>query len=205
MTRASVELNEQDVDPDPLRQFAVWFGEAERAGVQEPEAAAVASAGSDGSPSVRMVLVKRADERGFVFFTNYESRKGRELSANPRAALLFYWPALARQVRIEGPVQRTDHEESLAYARSRARASQLGALASPQSAVIASRAVLEDRVAELAAAHEGTEVPLPEQWGGFRLDPDAFEFWQQRDDRLHDRLRYTRGQDRRWSLQRLAP
>jgi pyridoxamine 5'-phosphate oxidase len=198
-------LREEDADAEPLRQFAAWFTDAGDAGVQAPEAAAVASAGSDGAPSVRMVLVKAFDERGFVFFTNYESRKGLELTANPRAALLFYWIPLARQVRIEGPVQRTSAEESRAYAHSRQRGSQLSALASPQSMPVQSRAQLERRVEELAAAHAGAEVPVPEHWGGFRLAPLAFEFWQQRDDRLHDRLRYTPAPGGGWRIERLAP
>ncbi len=198
-------LREQDVDPDPLRQFSAWFTEAASGGVGAPEAAAVATASSDGAPSVRMVLVKRADADGFVFFSNYESRKGAELTANPRAALLFHWEPLGRQVRVEGAVHRTSVAESRAYAHSRPRGSQLSALASPQSSVIESRAVLEQRVAKLALAHEGGEIPLGEHWGGYRLIPETIEFWQQRDDRLHDRLRYTRDGAGRWHMQRLAP
>jgi pyridoxamine 5'-phosphate oxidase len=200
-----VPLREEDVDPDPLRQFAHWFQEATDAGVAAPEAAAVATASPDGAPSVRIVLVKQYDERGFVFYTSYESRKGDELAANPRAALLFYWPALGRQVRIEGGVEPTTRAETAAYVRTRPRASQLSALASPQSRPIESRAVLERGVAELTAAHEGLDPPVPEAWGGFRLSPASFEFWQNRDDRLHDRLRYTRGSDGRWKVERLAP
>ncbi len=144
------ELREQDVDPDPLRQFTLWFREAGETGMPLPEAAALATASQDGAPSARMVLVKEAGERGFVFYSNYDSRKGRELAANPRAALLFYWEPLGRQVRIEGTIELTSPEESAAYVRSRSRASQLGALASPQSQPIASREALESRVAELA-------------------------------------------------------
>ncbi len=199
------QLREQDVDPDPLTQFAAWFQDATQAGAPAPEAAAVATAAADGAPSVRIVLVKRFDELGFVFFTNYESRKGRELAANPRASLLFYWVELGRQVRIEGRVQRTSAEQSRAYARSRPRASQLSALASPQSEPIPTRAFLEQRVAELDAAHASAELPVPDDWGGFRLIPASFEFWQQRDDRLHDRLRYTPLASGGWRLQRLAP
>ncbi len=198
-------LREQDLDPDPVRQFSAWFAAAPGAGVAAPEAAAVATASSDGAPSVRMVLVKRADAHGFVFFTNYESRKGTELAGNPRAALLFYWEPLGRQVRVEGRVQRTSAEDSRAYARSRPRGSQLSALASPQSSVIENRAFLEQRVADLAAAYAGAEVPIGDHWGGFRLIPETVEFWQQRDDRLHDRLRYTRQGDGGWRRQRLAP
>jgi pyridoxamine 5'-phosphate oxidase len=198
-------LREQDVDRDPLRQFQFWFEQAANAGVPAPEAAAVATASPDGAPSVRMVLVKQADESGFVFYSNYESRKGRELAANPRGALLFHWSLIGRQVRIEGRVERTSPGESGAYVRSRQRGSQLSALASPQSQTIDSRELLEQRLAELAARHQGAELPLPENWGGFRLIPETFEFWQQRDDRLHDRLRYRRRPNGAWRLDRLAP
>lgn len=198
-------LREEDVDPDPFRQFDRWFAEAAGAGVRAPEAAAVSTATPDGRPSVRMVLVKQADPSGFVFYTNYESRKGGELASNPRAALLFHWEPLGRQVRIEGGVQRTTREESLAYAHSRPRGSQLSALASPQSRPVDSREVLEARAAELAEHHAGTEIPLPETWGGFRLTPESFEFWQHRESRLHDRLLYTPRPDGGWRIQRLAP
>jgi pyridoxamine 5'-phosphate oxidase len=183
----------------------VWFEQASQAGAQQPEAAAVATASPDGAPSVRFVLVKRFDERGFVFFSNYESRKGRELHDNPRAALLFYWEALGRQVRLEGAVERVGHEESLAYARSRPRGSQLSALASPQSRVIESREWLERRVADLAQRYGNQELPLPEAWGGLRVAPASYEFWQHRQDRLHDRIRYTRAGDAGWCIERLAP
>ncbi len=165
----------------------------------------MATAAPDGAPSVRYVLVKQFDEHGFVFFSNYESRKGRELQANPRAALLFYWEALGRQVRIEGSVERVAREDSIAYARSRGRGSQLGALASPQSRVIESRELLEQRVAELADRYQNRELPLAEGWGGFRVLPATYEFWQQREDRLHDRLRYTREESTDWRIERLAP
>ena len=202
-------LREQDVDPDPLRQFAIWFREAGAASIRMPEAAALATASKSGIPSLRMVLVKGFDERGFVFFSNYASRKGRELAANPVAALLFYWDPLGRQVRIEGPVARTSAEESASYVRSRPRASQLSALASPQSETINGREALEQRAAELEAQHGGLELPLPSSWGGFRLAAGTFEFWQQRDDRLHDRLRYRPEDDSGgyggWRIERLAP
>jgi pyridoxamine 5'-phosphate oxidase len=198
-------LREEDADPDPFRQFDAWFEAAKAAGISEPEAAAVATASADGMPSVRMVLVKETGEAGFVFYTNYGSRKGRELAANPRAALLFHWKPLGRQVRIEGEVRRTTIEETAGYVRSRARASQLSALASPQSRPIASRAALEQRVAEIAERHAGSELPLPDGWGGFRLVPERFEFWQHRDNRLHDRLLYTRRTDGGWHRERLAP
>jgi pyridoxamine 5'-phosphate oxidase len=199
------ELREQDVDPDPLRQFASWFEEASAAGPFPAEAAAVATASRDGAPSVRMVLVKQFDENGFVFFTNYSSRKASELDDNPRAALLFYWEGLGRQVRIEGSAERASVEDSVRYAGSRARASQLSALASPQSRVIASREELERWVAELAARYEGVELPVHPGWGGFRVRPDTYEFWQQREDRLHDRLRYAREDGGGWRIERLAP
>jgi pyridoxamine 5'-phosphate oxidase len=198
-------LREEDVDRDPIRQFTAWFDQASSGGILAPEAAALATATTDGMPSVRMVLVKQADESGFVFYSNYASRKGRELAANPHGALLFHWNLLGRQVRIEGRVVHTSQAESATYVRSRQRGSQLSALASPQSATIESRDRLEQRVAELTALHDGTELPLPAAWGGFRLVPESFEFWQQRNDRLHDRLRYTRRADGGWQLERLAP
>ena len=198
------ELREQDLDPDPRRQFDAWYQEAVAA-LAAPEAMALATATAEGRPSLRMVLMKGYDERGFVFFTNYESRKGLELSANPQAALLFYWESLGRQVRIEGDATRTTAEESAAYVRTRPRASQLSALASPQSRPVESRAALERRVAQIAVRHEGSELPLPEAWGGFRLVPERYEFWQQRPDRFHDRLVYTSGVDGTWTLTRLAP
>jgi pyridoxamine 5'-phosphate oxidase len=198
-------LREEDVDRDPLRQFAAWFEQALSAGIQAPEAAAVATASAEGMPSVRMVLIKHFDEAGFVFYTHYESRKGQELTTNPRAALLFYWELLGRQVRIDGRVERTTLEQSVSQVRSRPRASQLSALASPQSHAIESRELLEQRVAQLAALHEGADLPLPNAWGGFRVLPESFEFWQRRANRLHDRLLYTPGREGRWRVERLAP
>ncbi len=205
MTDPDQPFREEDADPDPLRQFERWFAEAARAGTAQPEAVAVATATPDGRPSVRMVLLKQADENGFVFYSNYESRKGGELAANPRAALLFHWQRLGRQVRIEGPVQRTTREESLAYAHSRPRGSQLSALASPQSRPVADRYWLEQRVAELAERHAGADVPLSESWGGYRVTPERFEFWQHRQSRMHDRLVYTPDPSGGWKVQRLAP
>jgi pyridoxamine 5'-phosphate oxidase len=198
-------LSESNVDPSPFVQFARWFEEATEAGTRAPEAAALATATATGVPSVRMVLVKAADESGFVFYSNYESRKGRELAANPHAALLFQWDLVGRQVRIEGSVERAGAAESAAYVRTRPRSSQLSALASPQSRPIADRAELERRVAELDARYGDGELPIPEHWGGFRLVPVSFEFWQHREDRLHDRLRYSWQGVGDWRLERLAP
>jgi pyridoxamine 5'-phosphate oxidase len=191
-----------DLDPDPLRQFARWFEDAAGA-VDVPEATALATAAPDGRPSVRMVLLKSADERGFAFFTNYESRKGRELAQNPHAALLFHWRPLGRQVRVEGGVQRVEAAESQAYFRTRPLGSRLAAWASPQSRPLADRAEL-DRLYADAAERFGDDVPLPPPWGGFRLVPDVYEFWQHGDDRLHDRVRYER-EATGWSKVRLAP
>jgi pyridoxamine 5'-phosphate oxidase len=205
VTDPSQPLREEDVDADPVRQFAAWFAAAQSVGVPQPEAAALATATVDGAPSARMVLVKQADHDGFVFFTNYDSRKGRELAANPRAALLFHWEPLGRQVRIEGPIERTTREQSEAYAHSRGRGSQLSALASPQSRTIESRDLLERRVSELAERYAAGDVPLSDTWGGFRLTPETFEFWQHRDNRLHDRLRYRHGPGSDWQIERLAP
>jgi pyridoxamine 5'-phosphate oxidase len=197
-------LAEHDLDPDPLALFRRWFDVAAEAGTAEPEAVALATATPDGRPSARMVLAKGVDERGFAFYTNYGSRKGGELEANPRAALLFHWPALGRQIRVEGRVERLPREESERYARSRSRDSQLSALASPQSRPVSSRGCLEERVAELATEHEGRDLPVREDWGGYRLVPDAWEFWQHRPNRLHDRFRYIPDAGG-WRIERLGP
>jgi pyridoxamine 5'-phosphate oxidase len=189
---------------DPLILFQSWLEEARAAAGYEAEAMAVATATADGAPSARMVLLKGVDERGLVFFTNYGSRKGRELAENPRAALLFHWPAIGRQVRIEGPVSRVDRAESEAYARSRPRPSQLSALASPQSRPVPDREWLERRVEQLDREHAGAELPVREDWGGYRVEPETWEFWQHRDNRLHDRHWYERDGDG-WRVERLAP
>ena len=196
-------LERDDLDSDPLRQFDAWFRDA-AAVVRAPEAMAIATATRAGSPSVRMVLLKGFDERGFVFYTGYDSRKGRELAENPRAALLFHWEPLGRQVRIEGELTRVSRAESGAYFHSRPRGAQLAALASRQSEVLAGRASLEARYAELERELDGKEVTLPEAWGGFRLVPNAYEFWQHRENRMHDRFRYGR-QDGGWTIERLFP
>ena len=197
-------LSEGDVDPDPVVQFGRWFDDARAADLLEPSAMTLATATADGVPSARMVLLRGVDQRGFVFYTNYESRKAAELAANPRAALVFWWGALHRQVRVEGPVQPTSQEESAAYFRTRPPGSRLSAWASPQSRVIPGREVLDQRVAELAARYPDGDVPLPPFWGGYRLVPEVVELWQQRPNRLHDRLRYTRTPGG-WRVERLAP
>ena len=198
------ELRRADLDPDPLLQFRRWFDEADSAGVRAPQAMALATATSRGAPSLRMVLLKGADERGFAFYTGYASRKAFELDANPRAALLFYWDPLGRQVRIEGSVERVAEQESDAYFATRPRGAQLAATASRQSSVLENREEIDRRVAELGRDYTAREVPRPEHWGGYRLVPDTYEFWQHRDDRLHDRLRYRRA-DGSWTIERLSP
>jgi pyridoxamine 5'-phosphate oxidase len=197
-------LTRDQLDPDPLAQFGRWFEDARAAESVDPEAMALATATESGAPSVRMVLLKMFDERGFVFFTNYASRKGGELIANPRAALLFHWKPLGRQIRIEGPVTRVSREETEHYARRRTRGSQFGALASPQSRAIPDRGWLEQRVAELEREYPEGEIPVSDEWGGFRVAPQAYEFWQHGFDRLHDRFRYEPA-DEGWSVERLAP
>ena len=201
--RAGVLL-EEDLAPDPLEQFRRWYGDAEAAGVRMPNAMALATASVDGGPSLRMVLLKDADARGFVFFTGYVSRKAQDLEANRRAALLFYWDPLGRQVRVEGSVERVAPTESDAYFATRPRGAQLAAGASRQTAVLANREELDARLAELEAQYDGKDVPRPEHWGGYRLLPETYEFWQHREDRAHDRLRYRRAGDR-WSVERLSP
>ena len=198
-------LLEKDLAKNPFRQFEQWFQEAEAAKVTEPNAMTLATVDRDGRPSARTVLLKGCDGRGFVFYTNYESRKGRELATNARATLLFPWVALERQVTVEGPVARVTREEAEVYFHSRPRASQLAAWASPQSTVIAGRAVIEESYRVIEKKYEGREVPLPPQWGGYRVTPETVEFWQGRRSRLHDRLRYRRETNGDWVIERLAP
>ena len=194
-----MSLARGDLDPDPLRQFGCWHEEA--GGL---DAVALGTASEQGAPSVRMVLLKGADERGFVFHSSYEGRKARELAANPRAALLFYWEGPGRQVRIEGAVERVEQAESEAYFRTRPQGGQLAAWASHQSEPIGSRKELEERFTEVEERFAGQDVPLPPHWGGFRLVPETYEFWEHRDNRLHDRFRYRRGGEG-WLIERLSP
>ncbi len=198
-------LDVADVDPDPIRQFRRWFDEAVAAEVPEPNAMTVASVDAEGRPRARILLLKGYDAQGFTFFTNYHSDKGREFERNPFAALCFWWIELERQIRIEGRVARVLREQSEAYFRSRPRGSQIGAWASSQSRVVASREALEQRYAELEARHREGEVPLPEHWGGYRLEPARVEFWQGRPSRLHDRIRYHRDAAGGWTVERLEP
>ena len=198
-------LSEKDLPRDPFRQFEKWFQEAEAAKIPEPNAMILATVGRDARPASRIVLLKGLDGRGFVFYTNLESRKGRELDANPRASLLFPWIALERQVIAEGPVTRVAREETEAYFHSRPHPSQLAAWASAQSTIISGRAVLDGAMKALEKKYAGSEVPLPPHWGGFRLAPETVEFWQGRRNRLHDRLRYRREKNGDWIIERLSP
>lgn len=198
-------LSETDVRPDPVAQFAFWFEEARNSQLLEPNAMTLATAAPDGYPGARTVLLKGYDPHGFTFFTNYESRKGAELLANPRATLLFTWLELQRQIRIEGNIEKISRETSLAYFQSRPRENQIGAWASPQSRVIAGREVLEKRELEMEEKFAGLDkLPMPDYWGGYLLRPVAIEFWQGRMSRLHDRILYTQTETG-WRIERLAP
>lgn len=198
-------LNEQDLDTNPFNQFERWFQEAIDAKIDLPDAMTLATATKDGIPSARIVLLRGHDERGFVFYTDYESQKGEELAENPNAALVFYWRELDRQVRITGGVSKVSRENSNNYFQTRPVDSRLAALASKQSEVIPNRAVLEERFKELAAQYQDEDIPLPSDWGGYRLSPDMIEFWSGRPSRLHDRLRYTRQSDDNWRIERISP
>jgi pyridoxamine 5'-phosphate oxidase len=202
---ARSSLHEENLDPDPIRQFTLWFDEATKSTVPEPNAMTLATCTIDGRPSARIVLLRGVDERGFAFFTNYESRKARELDSNPWAALVFFWHDLERQVRVEGRVERVSAEESDVYFHGRPESSRIGAWASPQSQVIPSREALEERFGDLENRFADGAISRPPNWGGYRLVPDTVEFWQGRPSRLHDRLRYTRDQRGVWRIERLAP
>jgi len=206
MTDQLSALTKEKVDASPIRQFRIWSDEVRATGVSEQDAISMtlATAAKDGQPSARIVLLKSFDDRGFVFYTNYLSRKANELEENPRACLLFYWSSLWRQVRIEGPVEKVSVTESEEYFQSRPLGSKLGAWASNQSTVIDSREVLEARFAEFEERF-GEDVPKPPHWGGYRLQPNLIEFWQGRDNRMHDRLRYGLRDDGTWLIERLAP
>ena len=206
MTDQLAALTKHSIDANPIRQFQTWYDEVRAHGVSEQDATSMtlATAAGDDRPSARIVLLKSFDDRGFVFYTNYQSRKGKELTENPRACLLFYWPQLWRQVRIEGEVEKVSAAESEAYFQSRPLGSKLGAWASNQSEVVDRRETLEARFAELQKRF-GEDVPRPEHWGGYRLKPNSIEFWQGRDNRLHDRLRYRLEEDGSWLIERLGP
>lgn len=202
---ARAGLQEEDLAAGPMEQFQRWLALAAEADPNDYTSMTLATAGREGRPSARIVLLKGYDERGFVFFSNYESRKAGEMAENPSAALLFYWPAFERQVRIEGRVEKTSREESEAYYRTRPRGSRIGAWASRQSTVIGERAELEEQVRAIEERFPDDDIPPPEYWGGYRLVPERIEFWQGRPDRLHDRLRYRRLPDRSWTVERLSP
>jgi pyridoxamine 5'-phosphate oxidase len=204
-TVQAAALDEADAAADPIQQFEKWYAQARAAGLQEPGAVTLATVSPEGQPSARVVLIKEAGGRGFVFYTNYRSRKGRELTANPRAALVFYWPELSRQVRVTGQVTKTSSSETEAYFRTRPRGAQLGAWASWQSSEIPDRDVLERRVQKMESRFAGREIPPPPGWGGYRLRPETIEFWQARENRLHDRLQYSRKANGRWGMERLSP
>jgi pyridoxamine 5'-phosphate oxidase len=201
---AQRSLSESDVDREPVKQFVKWLNEAVDAGAREPNAMTLATATGGGVPSARIVLLKDVDARGLSFFTNYDSRKGRELEANPRAAVVFFWPELERQVRVEGAIERTSADESDRYFSRRPVRARVGSAASPQSQVVPDRKYLEDRFTALEIQHPTGDIPRPSHWGGYRLLPQRFEFWQGRPSRLHDRIEYVR-EANAWRIQRVAP
>lgn len=198
-------LHRADLDPDPIKQFDTWFAAAVKAEILDANAMALATATPDGKPSVRIVLLKTFDETGLVFFTNYASQKGRELEANPQAAIVLYWMEVERQIRMEGRIEKVSRKESEEYFHTRPEGAQIGAWASHQSEVIDGRRVLDARLAEMSQRFAGGDIPLPPHWGGYRLKPETIEFWQGRANRLHDRFRYKRGADGSWSIDRLSP
>lgn len=198
-------LDERTIDPDPFKQFSIWFNDAASSQMPLPNAMVVATADENGKPSARTMLLKDFNEQGFVFYTNYNSRKSRELESNPSAALVFYWPDLVRQIRIEGTLEKISAEESDRYFQTRARSGQIGAWASDQSEIIGSRAELDRRFEELEKQYAGKEIPRPPHWGGYRLKPSRIEFWQGREARLHDRIVYEKTSEGNWFIKRLAP
>jgi pyridoxamine 5'-phosphate oxidase len=202
---AQASLTESDVDPNPFRQFMRWFQDVLQAELPQPYAMTLATATPAGIPSARMILLKEFDERGFTFYTNYDSPKGNELALNPQAALVFYWAELSRQVRIIGLASQVTSEESDAYWHTRPVGSRLGAMTSRQSQVISGREVLEARLKQLWEEYQNGDMPRPSNWGGYRVSPHSIEFWHHRENRLHDRLRYTRHPDDRWLIERLSP
>jgi len=205
MTTSEDKLDEKLIDRDPIKQFEKWFSDARNANLPLAESMSLATIRIDGKPAARMVLLKKVDQEGFVFFTNYTSAKARELEANPNVALVFFWSQLERQVRVEGRVSKTSVEESREYFETRPRESQIGAWASPQSQQISGREELEKRQAELEETYRDREVPVPDYWGGYRVTPERIEFWKGRIGRLHDRILYERKADGTWSIKRLAP
>jgi pyridoxamine 5'-phosphate oxidase len=200
----SAQLNENDVDANPMEQFRKWFADALSAKLYEPNVMTLATADSDSKPTARIVLLKGFDENGFVFFTNYESKKGQDLMENPQAALVFFWAELERQVRIEGVVSKVDDQTSADYFHSRPTGSQIGALASPQSRILSDRRILEEKVESLTAQYNGLDIPRPAHWGGYLVEPTHIEFWQGRPSRLHDRITYDLAEGE-WIIRRLAP
>ncbi|PYF76802.1 pyridoxamine 5'-phosphate oxidase [Pedobacter nutrimenti] len=200
----SAELSEQDADQDPINQFSKWFADAMNAKLYEPNVMTLATADRSGKPSARIVLLKGFDQHGFVFFTNYDSVKGKEIAENPQASLVFFWPELERQVRIDGSVSKVSAQVSDQYFHSRPIGSQIGATASPQSTKMQNRESLEEKVKELTAAYQGKEIPRPQHWGGYLVKPSQIEFWQGRSSRLHDRINYELV-DGNWIISRLAP
>jgi len=199
------ELDKQNINADPISQFRIWYNETERAGIPLPNAMTLATATKDGVPSARVVLLKKVDEKGFVFFTNYNSRKSVELLQNPRVALVLHWQPLERQVRIEGTIEKISDGESDEYFHARPRESQIGAIISPQSEVIDNRDELERKAKELLLSYEGKIIPRPSYWGGYRVIPAQIEFWQGREARLHDRILYKLSRDKTWKIEQLAP
>ncbi len=198
-------LSKQNIDVNPVEQLNQWMNEAIKSGIREPNAASLATVAKDGQPNQRIILIKKIEESGLVFFTNYEGQKAKEMAANPKVALNFVWLDLERQVRVHGEIEKISREESLAYFMTRLRGSQIGAWASPQSQVVKSRKALQERINEFEDKFNDKDIPMPDYWGGYRIKPHQFEFWQGREFRLHDRIQYSKGEGSEWTIQRLAP